>query len=157
MASLHLSPSALVIVKLYIYILLSWPARLKKINVLLGWGCYIGEAGLAFFWSFSLTQAVYCWQEDIRLHQPLVLINQVGKALAIAIAVTTMCVLQIDSLVQSYYWWSIVLHLFCKIPISSPSQPSLSSTSLCLHDVFWTVRLEVTKIWVIKLLLNPFL
>lgn len=78
-----------------------------------GWGCYIAESGISFFWAFSLTQAVYGWRDDIRFHRPLVFIGHAGKVFPAASAILTMALLQITPLQKAHFWWNVVLNFFC--------------------------------------------
>lgn len=80
-----------------------------------GWGCYIAESGIAFFWSFSLAQAVYGWRDDIRFHRPLIIISEAGKVFPIFAAIFSMALLQIDALQTSYWWFSFVMNFFCQL------------------------------------------
>lgn len=82
--------------------------------VIIGWGCYIAESGIAFFWAFSLAQAVYGWRDDIRFYRPLVVISEAGKAFPALAAVLTMALLQLDTLQESFWWFSFVMNLFCQ-------------------------------------------
>lgn len=91
----------------------------------IGWGCYVAEAGIAFFWAFSLTQAVYCWRDDIRFYRSLNFINQAGKPFAIFVATLTMSLLQIESLQKSYTWWNFVLNFFCMSRAAPPPRGPL--------------------------------
>lgn len=80
----------------------------------IGWGCYIAESGIAFFWAFSLAQAVYGWRDDIRFHRPLIVISEAGKGIPILAAILTLGLLQLDAVQESYSLFSFVMNFFCQ-------------------------------------------